>query len=116
MRHRKQGRKFGRLTGPRKALLRSLSVSLVLYEKVKTTEAKAKELRGVVEKMITRGKANTLTARRLLLSQLAQENAVKKILEVLSPRYADRKGGYTRVIKLVRRAGDGAKMAIIEFI
>lgn len=116
MRHRKKGRILGRTTGPRRALFKSLAISLVLYETIKTTESKAKELRGMVEKMITRGKANTLTARRLLLKQLGQANAVKKILEVLSPRFKDRRGGYTRIIKLAPRAGDGAKMVIIEFV
>ncbi len=116
MRHRKEGKILGRKAAPRKALFKNLAVSLILYEKIKTTEAKAKVLRGVVEKMITRGRANTLAARRLLIKELGQENAVKKILEVLSPKYMDRQGGYTRIIKLGRRKGDRAPEVIIEFV
>ncbi len=116
MRHRKKGRILGRTKGPRQALIKNLAASLILYEKIKTTEAKAKEIRSYVERLITKGKANNLAARRLLLRRLPTENSVKKVLEVLSPRYQERKGGYTRIVKLPRRRGDGAKSVLIEFV
>jgi len=116
MRHKKVGRKFGREIGPRKALIRSLADSLVLYEKIKTTEAKAKELRPYIEKLVTTASKGDLTARRRLISKLMTPNAVKKMLEVYGPKYKERKGGYTRVVKLPPRAGDGARMAQIEFV
>ena len=116
MRHRKKTKILGRKKEPREALMRSLATNLIIYEKIKTTEAKAKALKPYVEKMITLGKKNTLHARRQLLAKLYVEGAVKKVLEVLSPRYKDRKGGYTRITKLGKRYGDRAKMAQIEFI
>jgi large subunit ribosomal protein L17 len=116
MRHRNKKKILGREKAPKKALLRSLATSLILYEKIKTTQAKAKVLRPFIEKLITRGKKNDLNTRRQLKKFLYKENAVKKVLEVLSPRYKERKGGYTRIIKLSARQGDGAKMAIIEFV
>lgn len=105
-----------RKVGPRKALLRNLAVSLVLYEKIKTTKAKAKTLRPIVERLITKGKANTLAGRRALLKYLYKETAVKKIMEDLAPRYKDRKGGYTRIMNLGRRAGDAAEIVQIELV
>jgi large subunit ribosomal protein L17 len=116
MRHRKRGKTLGRKKAPRESMFRNLASSLVIYEKIITTEAKAKAIRPIVEKLITIGKENTLTARRKLLQYLYVENAVKKVLEVLSPRYKDRKGGYTRIIKIGERQGDGAKTAQIEFV
>ncbi len=116
MRHRNKVKILDRKTGPRKALLRNLATNLILYEKIKTTEAKAKTLRPVVEKLITKGKAGDLHAKRELLKYLYLENAVKKVLEDLGPRYKDRKGGYTRITKLGTRKGDGAQMAQIEFV
>jgi len=116
MRHRKKGKILDRKIGPRKALLRNLAVSLVLYEKIQTTKAKAKTLRPIVERLITKGKNNTLAARRNLLKYLYKETAVKKILEDLGPRYKDRKGGYTRILNIGRRQGDGAEMVQIELI
>ncbi len=116
MRHRKAGRKLGRECGPRRALLKNLAASLIIYEKVNTTEAKAKEIRGYVEKLITRGKKPTLANRRLLISRLPTKQAVNKILEVLSPRYQERSGGYTRIVKLGRRQGDAAKVVLIELV
>ncbi|MBU4331534.1 50S ribosomal protein L17 [Patescibacteria group bacterium] len=116
MRHQKKGRKLGRKTGPRTALMKNLADSLILYEKIKTTEAKAKELRPYVERLLTSAKKNTLVARRTLISKLKTENAVKKTLEVYGPKYKDRKGGYTRIVKLEPRKGDGAQMAQIEFV
>ncbi len=111
----KQGRKFSRKTGERKALLKTLVGSVLLKEKVKTTEAKAKEARALVEKAITSSKKGGLTARRLLAKFLA-EKAVQKLVKELGPRYKDRQGGYTRITKLGPRKIDGARMAIIELI
>ena len=108
MRHRKKGKILDRKVGPRKALMRGLVTNLILYEKVQTTEAKAKALRPVVEKLITTGKANDLNARRKLLAYVYGQNAVNKVLEELSPRFKERKGGYTRITKLAPRLGDGA--------
>lgn len=116
MRHRKKGKILGREKASRKALLRNLAAQVILYEKVKTTLPKAKAVRPFVEKMITRGKTDTLDNRRKLLQFFYFENPVKKILEVLGPRYRDRKGGYTRIVKLNQRKGDAAKMAIIELV
>lgn len=116
MRHQKQGRKLGRQAGPRKALLRSLATSFVLHGKIKTTEAKAKELKPVVEKYITLSKENTLHHRRQLLSYFYDEKAVKLLLDKIGPQFKDRKGGYTRIIKLNQRQGDNAKMAILELV
>lgn len=117
MRHHNTNRKFGRLRNQRKALLRSLALSLVAHEKIKTTEAKAKELRPYIEKLITRGKDNCLFARRLLIARLGNDTlAGNKIVNEIAVRYKERKGGYTRITKLPRRAGDASPMAIIEFI
>ncbi len=116
MRHANKKKILDRKKAPRKALLRGLATSLVLYEKIKTTQAKAKVLRPFIEKLITKGKSNNLQARRALKRVLYQDNAVKKVLEVISPRYKERQGGYTRIIKLGARTGDAAKMAIIEFV
>ncbi|MEX0931345.1 MAG: 50S ribosomal protein L17 [Candidatus Paceibacterota bacterium] len=116
MRHHNNVRKFGRPSSQRKALLKSLARSLVLHENINTTEAKAKELRPFIEKLITAGKTNTPTARRQVSARLGSPVAVKKIFDTLSPKYIDRKGGYTRIVKLPIRLGDGAKMAHIEFV
>lgn len=116
MRHRSNVKKLDRKKDPRKALLRSLATNLILYEKIKTTEAKAKTVKPIVEKLITKGKKNDLAARRHLLKYLYVENAVKKVLEVLSPRYKSRKGGYLRITKLGPRKGDGAEIVQIEFV
>jgi large subunit ribosomal protein L17 len=116
MRHRRVGKTLDRSNGPRKALLRNLATSLVLYEHVNTTLAKAKAVKPMVERLITKGKDKTLHARRELLKTLLAENAVNKILEELGPRYATRKGGYTRIIKLAPRKGDGAEIAQIQLV
>ncbi|PIP17211.1 MAG: 50S ribosomal protein L17 [Candidatus Portnoybacteria bacterium CG23_combo_of_CG06-09_8_20_14_all_37_13] len=107
-------RKFSRKRDPRKALLRGLAESLILHEKIKTTEAKTKELRPYIEKLITKAKKNTLASRRALL-KLFDNNIVRK-LEEISRKYLDRQGGYTRIIKLALRGTDAAKMARIEFV
>ena len=116
MRHRKKNKTLGRKDGARSALMRSLATSLILYEKIKTTEAKARVLRPYVEKMITLGKKNTLHARRQLLAKLYLETAVKKVLDELSPRMKNRNGGYLRIVKLGQRQGDAAKIVRIEFV
>ena len=114
MRHRSKVKTLDRKKAPRELMLRNLASSILLYEKVKTTEAKAKVVQPLVERLITLAKTNNLTTRRRLLQQLLQKNAVKKALEVLGDRYKDTKGGYTRIIKLGTRKGDGAEMAQIE--
>jgi large subunit ribosomal protein L17 len=115
MRKRKIGRKFSRKRDRRKALIRSLLNSFFEKEKIKTTEAKAKEIKRMAEKFITKAKINNLAARRFLAKYFS-ERVSKKLLQELGPRYKERKGGYTRVVKLGQRKSDGAKMAIIELI
>jgi large subunit ribosomal protein L17 len=115
MRHLKRGRKFSRKTDIRKSLLWGLVSALILKEKIKTTEAKAKESQRFVEKFITKAKKGDLFSRRFLIRYLPQK-AVKKLVEGIAPRYKERKGGYTRIIKLGLRKKDAAKMAIIELI
>ena len=116
MRHRKTIIQLSRKRAPRKALLKNLAESLVLYEKVKTTEAKAKAVRPYVERLITHSKEDTLTNRRYLLRRLPTENGVKKLLEVLGPRYKERPGGYTRIVKLGKRQGDNADVVQLELV
>ena len=114
MKHGKVGRKFGRKRNQRKALLSSLSLSLINYGKIETSEAKAKELRPFIEKVVTRAKSDSVFARRLLRSKLGADS--KKLFEEIAPRYKDRKGGYTRIIKLGYRKSDGSPRAQIEFV
>ena len=116
MRHRNTTKTLDRKAAPRKALLRGLAESIVLYEKVKTTKAKAKAVRSLVERSITVAKRGDLTARRRLLATFHNEKAVKKALEVIGPRYKDRQGGYTRIIPIGFRKGDGAEMVQIELV
>ncbi len=116
MRHQMKKVKLDRKAGSRKALLANLAESLILYEKITSTKAKAKATRSLVERYITVAKKNTLAARRELLGKLHTANVVKKLMEVLAPRFKDRQGGYTRIILLNRRKGDGAEEAIIEFV
>jgi large subunit ribosomal protein L17 len=116
MRHRKKGTILGREAAPRKALLRNLAASVILHERVQTTEAKAKAVRPLVERAITTGKAATLASRRNLMKVFYTEHPVNKILEVLGPRYAERKGGYTRIVKLGHRQNDAADMVQIELV
>jgi len=115
MRKRNKGRILSRPKSQRKALLKSLTNSLFLYGKIKTTEAKAKELRIVVEKSITKAKNNKLSSRRLLVQGLGPQ-IVKKVFDEIAPRYITRQGGYTRIIKLGPRKSDGARMVIIELV
>lgn len=117
MRHSNANRKFGRPASQRRALLKGLVVALVTHDAITTTDAKARELRPFVEKLITVGKKNTLSARRDLLSRLDNNQAVaSKIMDVLAKNYEKRQGGYTRIYKLPRRGGDAALMAKIEFV
>ena len=116
MRHRVAGRKLSRPTDHRMALYRNLVTDLLRYEKLTTTEAKAKEVRGLAEKMITLGKDGQLHARRQALAFIIDKKVVEKVFTDLAPRYADRPGGYTRVIKLGPRLGDGASLARLELV
>ena len=118
MRHQKSGRTFNRDTNARKALFIGLAKNLIEKEQIKTTLPKAKDLRSVVEKLVTRAKVDTVANRRLTASELgnACDATVKKLFTVLGPRYAKRPGGYTRVLKAGFRYGDAAPMAIIEFV
>ena len=115
MRKRKKGRKFSRERDQRKALFKSLLNNLFLNERIKTTESKAKEISRFAEKYITKAKNMNLATRRLLLRDLSS-NAVKKLEKEIGPRYKERKGGYSRIIKTGPRKSDGAKIAIIELI
>lgn len=116
MRHRVAGRKLSRPTGHRKALYRNLVTDLLRYEKIVTTQAKAKEAGPLAEKVITWGKQGSLHARRQALSFVGDKDVVDKVFSEIGPRYADRPGGYTRVIKLGPRLGDGAPMAQLELV
>ena len=116
MRHHDRNRKFGRETNQRRALLRSLSEALILKEKITTTLAKAKEIRPLTEKMITRAKVASPANRRLLTARLQNDKVVTKLLGDIGPRYKDRSGGYIRITKLGRRLGDAAERARIELV
>lgn len=115
MRHRKKKLKLTKTKNQRRALLQSLASSLILKEKIITTEAKAKKLKPVLEKYISRARKDTLANRRLLLKNLSPK-IVNKLMKELGPRYKDRAGGYSRVIKINPRKTDSAKMAIIELV
>jgi large subunit ribosomal protein L17 len=116
MRHHSNNRKFGRKMDGRKALMRSLALNLVIHGKIRTTEAKAKETRPFVEKMITTAKAGDVNARRLIISKLNSVSGAEKLCKEIAPKYIDRQGGYTRIIKLPARDKDGSKMAVIELV
>jgi len=116
MRHRNKGIILDRAKAPREAMLRNLAASVILYEKVKTTAAKAKAVCPLVEKAITTGKTDSLSARRQLLSFFYTDHPIKKIFEVLGPRYQDRHGGYTRITKMGHRPNDGADVVLIELV
>ncbi|GAG37057.1 unnamed protein product, partial [marine sediment metagenome] len=111
----KQGRKLSREKDQRKALLKSLARAIFIHKKIKTTEAKAKEVSMFAEKCITRAKKGDLSSRRILVKYFSKD-LVKKLMDEIAPKYKDRKGGYTRIIKLGPRKSDGAKMAIIELV
>ena len=116
MRHGNANRKLNRTASHRKAMFANMSAALIKHEQIVTTLPKAKELRPIVEKLITLGKRGDLHARRLAMSQLRDEDMVKKLFAVLGQRYQDRQGGYTRVLKAGFRYGDNAPMAVIEFV
>jgi large subunit ribosomal protein L17 len=116
MRHGISGRKLGRRTGHRKALLRNMAAALIKHEQITTTLPKAKELRPYVEKLITLAKRGGLSNRRLAMRRLGDEVQLKKLFDVLAARYASRNGGYTRVLRAGVRAGDAVQMAVIELV
>lgn len=116
MRHKRVTNHFGRRPGPHKALLRGLVDSMVKYERIRTTVVKAKELRRHVERAVTKGKVDSVHSRRILLSDYPNKETVKKLVSDLGPRFKDRAGGYTRIIKAGNRPGDNAPMAYIEFV
>ncbi len=116
MRHRKKGRQLGRQTKHRWALFRNLVTSLLDHERIETTEAKAKEVRGFTDRMITLGKEGTLPARRRALTFLRSKAVVSKLFSDVAGRFKDRSGGYTRIIKTRRRIGDAAEMVAIELV
>jgi large subunit ribosomal protein L17 len=117
MAHRIDGRKLSRKQGPRLALYRNLIVSVIRYERIKTTEAKAKEIQGQVEKVITLAKRGDLAARRAVLSQFPNEPLVlTKLFDEIAPKYADRTSGFTRVIRLGQRQGDAAEIVQLELV
>jgi large subunit ribosomal protein L17 len=116
MRHRNAGRKLQRTSSHRTAMFRNMSASLIKHEQITTTLAKAKELRPYVEKLITLAKKGGLSNRRLAHARLMDETQLVKLFDVIAPRYADRAGGYTRVVKAGLRASDAAQIAIIELV
>lgn len=116
MRHGISQRKLSRKSGHRKALFRNMAAALIKHEQILTTEAKAKELRPYVEKLVTLAKRGGLSNRRLAMTRLQDETQLKKLFDILAERYSDRDGGYTRVIKAGPRASDAAMTAVIEFV
>ena len=116
MRHRKAGKKLSRNASHRKALMRNLVTELLRHGRIKTTLAKAKALRSPAEKMITLGKRGDLHARRQALSYIQSKDVVHELFDTIAARYADREGGYTRILKLGQRKGDAAPIAIIELV
>jgi len=115
MRHLNQGRKLNRTSAHRKALFRNLVLALVKHERIKTTDAKAKELRRYADRMVTLGKRGDLAARRLAFSFMQSRDAVKRVFDEIAPRFKERSGGYTRVVKFGFRRGDAAPLSIVEF-
>jgi large subunit ribosomal protein L17 len=117
MSHRVDGRKLSRMQGPRLALFKSLTVAVFRYERIQTTEAKAKEVRGQVERMITIAKRGDLTARRAIVAALPNEPLViNKLLTEIAPKYADRTSGFTRIVRIGPRKGDSAEMVQLELV
>lgn len=115
MRHLKQGRKLNRTSAHRKALLRNLALSLIRHGRIKTTDAKAKELRRYADRIVTLGKRGDLAARRKAFALIASHGAVKKLFDEIAPRFKERNGGYTRVVKFAERRGDAAPLSVVEF-
>ena len=116
MRHGFKGRRFSRSSSHRRSMFANLSVSLLEHEQITTTLQKAKDLRPIVEKLVTLGKRGDLHARRQVIAQIGNENVVKRLFDTLAPRYAERNGGYLRIMKAGFRQGDNAAMAVIEFV
>lgn len=116
MRHNRSGRKLGRKTGHRFAMFRNQLISLVSHGRIITTLPKAKELRPIVERVVTQGKRGTVHARRLVGRWIANRDLIKKLFDDIAPRFSTRPGGYTRIVKLGSRQGDGAEMAVLEFV
>lgn len=116
MRHRKSGTRLGRNSSHRSAMMRNLVTSLIDHERITTTDARAKELRKVADKMITLAKRGDLHARRQAMQVIRERKVVGKLFEMIGPRYKDRPGGYTRIIKLGHRSGDNAAQSIIELV
>lgn len=116
MRHRNSGRAFSRTSAHRKAMFKNMSVSMIEYELIKTTLPKAKELRKVVEPLITLAKTDSVANRRLAFARLRSDSAVAKLFDTLAPRYKDRPGGYLRILKCGSRPGDNAPMAYVELV
>ncbi|MFW5990254.1 MAG: 50S ribosomal protein L17 [Campylobacterales bacterium] len=116
MRHGHGYRKLGRTSSHRKALLKNLAIALVNYEKIETTLPKAKELRSYIEKLITKTRSGDANAHRTAFAYLQDKDAVKKLVNELAPKYADKKGGYTRIVKTRQRRGDAAPMAFLELV
>ena len=116
MRHLKKGRALHRESSHRKALLCNLAVSVLTHERIRTTEAKAKEVRGLVDRIITWGKRGDIHARRLTLKKVRSRTVVKKVFDELAPRYRDRPGGYTRIMKVGARQGDNAPIVMMELV
>lgn len=116
MRHKRKGRKLGRTSAHRKAMLANMATALFKHERIKTTEPKSKELRRTAEKLITLAKKDSLHSRRLAARKIHDKEILKKLFGDIGPRYTDRNGGYTRITKLGTRFGDGAPMAVIELV
>jgi large subunit ribosomal protein L17 len=116
MRHRKKGRLLNRTAEHRNAMLRNMASSLFRHGRIETTEAKAKDLRTFAEPLITKAKRGDLHARRLVARKIIEPEVVAKLFDEIGPRYSERAGGYTRVLKLGHRSGDGADLAIIELV
>jgi large subunit ribosomal protein L17 len=116
MRHRVAGRTLGRRTEHRESMLQNIVAQLLRHERITTTEARAREVRGLAEKVITKGRAGSLNDRKRAMSLLTDKQAVSKLFDEIGPRYADRNGGYTRMTKLMPRKGDSAAMAMLELV
>ena len=116
MRHKKKGRKLGRKVGNRRALLMNLASQMITHKRIKTTDAKAKELRTFIEPLITLAKKNDIHSRRMVVRKLPNKNIVRTLFDDIAPKYADRPGGYTRIVKLGYRDNDRASVSIIEFV
>jgi large subunit ribosomal protein L17 len=116
MRHGKTGRRLGRSVSHRKSMFANLAVSLIEHEQITTTLPKAKDLRPIVEKLVTLGKRGDLHARRQVIAQIGNEGVVRRLFDTIAPRYATRNGGYLRIMKAGFRHGDNAAMAVIEFV